>query len=101
VLYWSTGGALVPSVFGLDRIGAMVAVALVGGAGSPLAPILSASLLAWIARIAAPLTDQRVIVDGALLVLALVYIPDGAWAPLVAAVRAIVGAPKRSADGAS
>jgi branched-chain amino acid transport system permease protein len=101
VLYWSTGGALVPSAFGLDRIGVMVAVALVGGAGSPLAPILSATLLAWIARIAAPLTDQRVIVDGAVLLLALVYLPDGAWAPLASAVRAIARASKRTADGAT
>jgi branched-chain amino acid transport system permease protein len=100
-LYWSTGGALIPSAFGLDRVGVMVAVALIGGAGSPLAPILSAALLAWVARIAAPLTDQRIIVDGVVLLMALVYLPDGAWTPLAAAARAIARAPKRSVDGAS
>lgn len=100
-LYWSTGGSLVPSAFGLDRVCVMVAVALVGGAGSPLAPSLSASLLAVVARIAAPLTDQRLIVDGVALLLALVYLPGGAWAPLAAAVRAIALAPRRSNDGTS
>jgi branched-chain amino acid transport system permease protein len=96
-MYWSTGGALSPGAFGLDRLGVMVAIALIGGAGSPLAPILSAAVLAGIARLAAPLTDQRVIVDGAVLLLALVYLPGGAWAPLASGARA----PKRSTDGAS
>jgi branched-chain amino acid transport system permease protein len=101
VLYWSSGGALVPSAFGVDRLGMMVAVALVGGAGSPLAPLLSAVLLAWITRLAEPLTDQRVIVDGVVLLLALVYLPGGAWAPIAAAARALTRASKGSADGAS
>jgi branched-chain amino acid transport system permease protein len=100
-LYWSTGGALNPNAFGLDRVGVMVAVALIGGAGSPLAPVASAALLAGIARIAAPLTNQRMIVDGVALLVALVYLPDGAWAPLAAAVRAIARLPRRSTDGAS
>ncbi len=100
-LYWSTGGALNPNAFGLDRLGVMVAVALIGGAGSPLAPVLSALLLAWIARIAAPLTSQRLIVDGVVLLMALVYLPDGIWAPLAAAVRAIARLQRRSTDGAT
>jgi branched-chain amino acid transport system permease protein len=100
-MYWSTGGALVPSAFGLERLGVMVAVALIGGAGSPLAPVLSALLLTWIARIAEPLTNQRMIVDGVVLLLALVYLPGGVWAPLAEAIRAIARAPKRSTDGAS
>jgi branched-chain amino acid transport system permease protein len=100
-IYWSSGGALVPGAFGLDRLGVMIAVALIGGAGSTLAPVLSAVLLAWIARIAEPLTDQRMVVDGVVLLLALVYLPGGVWAPLAEAIRAITRAPKRSTDGAS
>jgi branched-chain amino acid transport system permease protein len=100
-LYWSTGGSIDPNAFGLDRLGVMVAVALIGGVGSPLAPIVSAVLLASIARIAAPLTNQRMIVDGVALLVALVYLPGGAWAPLAAAVRAIVRSQRRSTDGAS
>jgi branched-chain amino acid transport system permease protein len=100
-LYWSTGGALDPSAFGLDRLGVMVAVALIGGADSPLAPVLSAVLLAGIARLASPLTSQRTIVDGVVLLIALVYLPGGTWAPLANAVRALARLPKRSTDGAS
>ena len=100
-VYWSTGGSLAASAFGLDRLGVMVAVALLGGAASPLAPVLSASLLALLAKIAAPLTDQPLIVDGGVLLLALVYLPDGAWSPLASALRAIARAPRESTDGSS
>jgi ABC-type branched-subunit amino acid transport system permease subunit len=100
-LYWSTGASLGPNAFGLDLLGVMVAVALIGGASNPVAPLLGATLLALIARTAAPLTDQPLIVDGAMLLLALVYVPQGAWAALAAAVRKISRAPDRSADGAS
>ncbi len=100
VLLWATGASLTQSsAFGLDRLGVMVAVALLGGAGSPAAPVLAAALLALLARLAAPLTDQPLIVDGCALAIALVYLPAGVWAPLAHAVRAIVSAPKRSRDG--
>jgi branched-chain amino acid transport system permease protein len=101
VLYWSSGGALIPSAFGMDRLGVMVAVALIGGADNSLAPLVSAALLAWIARLAEPLTNQRVIVDGVSLLLALVYLPGGVWAQLAAAARAISRVAKGSTDGAA
>lgn len=88
-LYWSTGGALDPAAFGLGQLGVMVAIALVGGAASPVAPVLGALILALLAKIAAPLTDQPLIVYGCALTVALVYMPDGAWPPLAAATRAI------------
>jgi len=77
----------------------MIAVALLGGAASPAAPVLAAALLALLTRFAAPLTDQPLIVDGCALAIALVYLPSGVWAPLAHALRAIVPPPKRSSDG--
>lgn len=100
-LYWSFGGALNPSAFGLDRLGVMVAIAFVGGAGSPLAAVLGALLFAVLARIAAPLTDQSLIVDGVVLIVALVYLPDGVWPRLVSFARAYSRSPERVADGAA
>jgi branched-chain amino acid transport system permease protein len=100
-LYWSTGGSLDANAFGLDRLGVMAAVALIGGAGSPLATVLGASLLALLAKIAAPFTDQPLIVDGVALILALIYLPGGTWPPLVAAVRVISRPPESLTDGAA
>jgi len=101
-LFWAAGDSFAQGgAFGLDRLGVMIAVALVGGATSPLAPVLGAALLSLLARLAAPLTDQPLIVDGFVLAIALVYLPLGAWAPLAHAVRAIAPAPKRSSDGAA
>ncbi|HEY5094059.1 MAG TPA: hypothetical protein VII69_02970 [Candidatus Eremiobacteraceae bacterium] len=98
-LYWTFGGALNPSAFGLDRVGVMVAVAVVGGAGSPLAAVLGAVLLAALARLAAPLTDQALIVDGVALIVVLVYLPDGVWPRLISLWRAVSRSPGRLADG--
>jgi ABC-type branched-subunit amino acid transport system permease subunit len=102
VVFWATGASLAQSdAFGLDRLGVMVAVALLGGAASPAAPVLAAALLALLARLAAPLTDQPLIVDGCALAVALVYLPAGVWAPLAHALRAIVPPQKKSSDGAA
>lgn len=99
-LLWATGASLTQSgAFGLDRLGVMIAIALLGGAASPAAPVLAAALLTLLARLATPITDQPLIVDGCALAIGLVYLPAGVWAPLAHAVRAIVPAPKRSSDG--
>jgi ABC-type branched-subunit amino acid transport system permease subunit len=99
-LVWATGVSLAQSgEFGLDRLGVMVVVALLGGPASPASPVLAAALLALLARLAAPLTGQPLIVDGCALAIALVYLPAGVWAPLAHALRAMVPAPKRSPDG--
>jgi len=100
-IYWSTGDALNASAFGLDRLGVMTAVALIGGAGSPLATVLGASVLTLLAKIATPLTDQPLLVDGVALILVLIYLPVGAWPPLVAAVRTILHSPKGLTDGSA
>jgi branched-chain amino acid transport system permease protein len=100
-LVWSSGGALNSGAFGLDRLGVMLAVAIVGGAGNPLATVLGASLLSLLARIAVPLAGHPLIVDGAVLIIALVYLPRGVWPPLVAAVRAIARTPEGSTDGSA
>jgi len=100
-LYWSVGGALNPSVFGLDRVGVMVAVALVGGAGSSLAVVLGAAILAVLAIVAAPLTDQALIVDGVVLIVVLIYMPDGVWPRFIALLRRISRGRARLLDGAA
>lgn len=101
-LMWAAGDSFAQGgAFGLDRLGVMIAVALVGGAASPFAPVLGAALLSLLARLAAPLTDQPLIVDGFVLAIALVYLPSGVWAPLAHAVRAFSPASKRPLDGAA
>lgn len=100
-LYWSLGGALDSSAFALDRVGVMVAIALIAGAGNSLAVVLSALGLAVLARVAAPLTDQALIVDGVALIVALVYLPAGICPWLMTWWRAIVRSKKRPADGAA
>jgi hypothetical protein len=57
--------------------------------------------LALLVKIAAPLTDQPLIVDGIALILALIYLPGGAWPPLVAALRAISRPRESLTDGAA
>jgi len=100
-LYWSFGGAINPSAFGLDRVGVMVAIALIAGAGFPAAVVLSALVLAVLAKIAAPVTDQALIVDGVALIVALVYLPAGICPWLMVWWRAILRSQKRLAGGTS
>jgi branched-chain amino acid transport system permease protein len=100
-LFCASGGALDPAAFGIDRIGVMVAVAMVGGVGSPVAPLLGAALLALLVRLALPLTHQPSIVDGVALLFVLVYLPDGAWPSILAATQRMARRPTGAPDGAS
>jgi branched-chain amino acid transport system permease protein len=69
--------SIVPEEFGFDMLTAVLAYVVLGGRRSVAGPIVGAVLLSLLPEIARPLADNRMIVAGGLMMLAIIYLPHG------------------------
>ena len=66
-----------PDDYGFDMAVSILSYALLGGIGSPLGPILGATILTLLPEILRPLHDWRLAVNGAVIVVAVLFMPRG------------------------
>ena len=66
-----------PNEYGFDAAVTILSYALLGGIGTPLAPVLGAWVLTLLPEILRPISDVRLVVDGLIIVLAVLFLPNG------------------------
>ncbi|ACK49048.1 inner-membrane translocator [Methylocella silvestris BL2] len=73
-----------PNDYGFDAAVTILSYALLGGVGSPFGPLAGALVLTLLPEILRPLQDFRLVVNGAIIVIAVLYMPHGLipWRPL-------------------
>ena len=69
--------SIVPEKIGFDMLTAVLAYVVLGGRRSGSGPMIGAVLLSLLPEIARPLADNRMIVSGGLMMLAIIYLPHG------------------------
>lgn len=72
-----------PNEYGFDAAVTILSFALLGGIGSPLGPVVGAIILTALPEVLRPLHDYRLVVNGAIIVVAVLFMPRGllAWRP--------------------
>jgi branched-chain amino acid transport system permease protein len=83
--------SIVPEEFGFDMLTAVLAYVVLGGRRSVAGPIVGAVLLSLLPEIARPLADNRMIVAGGLMMLAIIYLPHGIVDTIAIARRRTAG----------
>ena len=63
--------------YGFDAAVTILSYALLGGIGSPFGPVLGAVILTLLPEVLRPLADFRLLVNGAIIVLAVLFMPAG------------------------
>lgn len=63
--------------YGFDTAVTILSYALLGGIGSPLGPVLGAAVLTLLPEVLRPLADFRLLINGAIIVLAVLFMPRG------------------------
>ena len=81
------GRSLVPEQFGFHLVMTLLAYVVLGGSGSLLGPLIGTALLQLLPEISRPLADNRMLIYGALLIVVITYLPDGAVDSAIAAWR--------------
>ena len=76
-LYAFHSYSLVPEQFGFSMLVASLAAVVLGGRISVWGPVVGAALLAVLPELARSFAEQRYLVHGALLMLVIIYLPDG------------------------
>ena len=66
-----------PNEYGFDTAVTILSYALLGGIGSPLAPVLGAWVLTLLPEILRPISDVRLVVNGVIIVIAVLFLPKG------------------------
>lgn len=66
-----------PNEYGFDTAVTILSYALLGGIGSPLAPVLGAAVLTLLPEILRPISDVRLVVNGVIIVIAVLFLPQG------------------------
>ncbi len=69
-----------PNEYGFEAAVTILSYALLGGIGSPLAPVLGSTILTLLPEVLRPLADFRLMVNGLIIVLAVLFMP-GASCP--------------------
>lgn len=82
---------LSPDMVGTPRSLELLAMLVVGGEGTLLGPLLGAALLTLLPTIIQPLAAYKTLATGALLVLAVRYLPGGIFGATVERLRRMVG----------
>jgi branched-chain amino acid transport system permease protein len=85
--------SVVPEEFGFDMLTTVLAYVVLGGRQSVAGPIVGAVVLSLLPEIARPLADNRMILLGALIMLAIIYLPHGIVDSIVIARRRAASAP--------
>jgi branched-chain amino acid transport system permease protein len=67
--------------YGFEFAVTILSYALLGGIGSPLGPVVGSTILTLLPEILRPLADFRLLINGAIIVLAVLFMPRGlvAW----------------------
>jgi branched-chain amino acid transport system permease protein len=70
-----------PNEYGFDQAVTILSFALLGGIGSPFGPVLGAVILTLLPEVLRPLHDFRFVVNGLIIVIAVLFMPRGllAW----------------------
>jgi branched-chain amino acid transport system permease protein len=70
-----------PNEYGFDQAVTILSFALLGGIGSPFGPVLGAAILTLLPEVLRPLHDFRFVVNGLIIVVAVLFMPRGllAW----------------------
>ena len=70
-----------PGDYGFDAAVTILSFALLGGIGSPFGPVLGAFILTMLPEVLRPLADYKTVVNGAIIVIAVIFMPRGllAW----------------------
>ncbi|ACA16729.1 inner-membrane translocator [Methylobacterium sp. 4-46] len=66
-----------PNEYGFETAVTILSYALLGGIGSPVAPVLGAAILTLLPEVLRPLADFRLMVNGLIIVLAVLFMPRG------------------------
>jgi branched-chain amino acid transport system permease protein len=66
-----------PNDYGFEPAVSILSFALLGGIGSPFAPVLGAWLLTLLPELLRPLADLRLVLNGLVIVLAVLFLPRG------------------------
>lgn len=66
-----------PNEYGFDAAVSILSYALLGGIGSPFGPVLGAMILTALPEVLRPLADFRGLVSGAVIVIAVLFMPKG------------------------
>ncbi len=66
-----------PNDYGFDAAVTILSYALLGGIGSPFGPVAGAFMLTLLPEVLRPLQDFRLVVNGLIIVVAVLYMPHG------------------------
>lgn len=66
-----------PNEYGFETAVTILSFALLGGIGTPLAPVAGAFILTALPEVLRPLADFRLVVNGVIIVLAVLFMPRG------------------------
>jgi branched-chain amino acid transport system permease protein len=69
--------SIAPGEFGFDAAVTILSFALLGGIGSPFGPVLGALILTVLPELLRPLHDFRLVMNGLIIVLAVLFMPLG------------------------
>lgn len=78
-----------PNEFGFDRGVEILTMAILGGVESLLGPVIGAVLLTLLPELLRGLNEYRLIVNGLILVIVVLFLPGGIWRPR--AINALFG----------
>ncbi|MEY4562334.1 MAG: hypothetical protein RLZZ618_1611, partial [Pseudomonadota bacterium] len=70
-----------PREFGFDRGVEILTMAILGGVGGLTGPVLGASILTLLPELLRGFSGFRLLVNGAILVVIVLFLPHGIWAP--------------------
>ncbi len=70
---------IAPNEYGFEPAVTILSYALLGGIGTPLAPVLGAWVLTMLPEMLRGFSDVRGIVNGLVIVLAVLFLPGGLW----------------------
>jgi branched-chain amino acid transport system permease protein len=78
---------IAPGEFGFDAAVTILSFALLGGTGSPFGPVLGAVILTLLPELLRPLQDFRLVLNGLIIVLVVLFLPRGLLAWRIGRVR--------------
>jgi len=70
-----------PGEFGFDRGVEILTMAILGGIGGLAGPVLGAGIITMLPEVLRGLADYRLMVNGVILVLIVLFLPQGIWDP--------------------
>ncbi len=83
-----------PGDYGFDAAVTILSFALLGGIGSPFGPVLGAFILTLLPEVLRPLADYKTVVNGAIIVIAVIFMPRGLLAWRMGRAGASIGRPE-------